>query len=256
VPSERTTRQDRPERERRETRERERRETADSGERATAARLADHAAIDHLVDSLLPALAAKLGATELGEIEVREGAWKIRLRRPADGVADGPNLGRRATDRAARSQPGHEGHGHARGAIEGHRPARAATAGAILSNGSGPTSLAVGPGRPEDGDSRRGTRDPHRVVATSPAVGIYQPRPDLSPGTRVRNGDRIGSVNMLGVPQEVVAPADGVIGASFAEPGDAVEYGQELVSIELVTSVAESGDISDGRPGGSLAGGA
>jgi biotin carboxyl carrier protein len=114
----------------------------------------------------------------------------------------------------------------------------------------------VGPGRPEDGDSRRGTRDPHRVVATSPAVGIYQPRPDLSPGTRVRNGDRIGSVNMLGVPQEVVAPADGVIGASFAEPGDAVEYGQELVSIELVTSVAESGDISDGRPGGSLAGGA
>ena len=38
---------------------------------------------------------------------------------------------------------------------------------------------------------------------------------------------------MLGVPQEVVAPADGVVGASLVEPGEAVEYGQELIVIEL-----------------------
>jgi biotin carboxyl carrier protein len=78
--------------------------------------------------------------------------------------------------------------------------------------------------------------------------------PQLTPGTRVRAGDRIGSVNMLGVPQEVVAPGDGVIGASFADPGDAVEYGQELVSIELMTG--SSGESAEGRPGGSLGGGA
>ena len=40
-----------------------------------------------LDDELLPALIAKLGATGLGELEVREDALRVRLRRPADGVA-------------------------------------------------------------------------------------------------------------------------------------------------------------------------
>ncbi len=41
---------------------------------------------------------------------------------------------------------------------------------------------------------------------------------------------------MLGVPQEVVTPTDGVVGASLAEGGDAVEYGQDLVVIEFATA--------------------
>jgi biotin carboxyl carrier protein len=41
---------------------------------------------------------------------------------------------------------------------------------------------------------------------------------------------------MLGVAQEVVAPMDGVVGASLAESGDAVEYGQELVVIEFASA--------------------
>ena len=52
-------------------------------ERSAAERAADHAAIDRLSAELLPALIAKLGATGLGEIEVREDAWRVRLRRPA-----------------------------------------------------------------------------------------------------------------------------------------------------------------------------
>ena len=71
-----------------------------------------------------------------------------------------------------------------------------------------------------------------RTIATSPAVGIYQPRSDARPGTRVRAGDRLGAVDMLGIPQEVVAPIDGIVGASLVEPGQAVEFGQELVMIE------------------------
>ena len=81
--------------------------------------------------------------------------------------------------------------------------------------------------------------DSRRVVATSPAVGIYQPRPEARSGTPIRAGDRLGAVDVLGVQQEVVAPVDGVVGSSLVEPGDAVEYGQELVVIELV--VAPSG---------------
>ena len=70
-------------------------------DRAPAERLADHAAIDVLADELIPALIAKLGASGLGEIEVREGEWKVRLRRPADGTA--PAGGRRAGRSAAQS---------------------------------------------------------------------------------------------------------------------------------------------------------
>jgi biotin carboxyl carrier protein len=247
-------------------------ETTDGADstRTAASRLEDHAAIDRLVDELLPALVAKLSATELGELEVREGAWRVRLRRPADGRASGRRSQDRSSDRASRPQPGHEGHGHARAATEGHRSARGSgTSGtpgssgasgstaASGSNGSAPLApLPVGPGRPIEIQTRSSSTDLHRVVATSPAVGIYQPRTELTPGTRVRAGDRIGSVNMLGIPQEVVAPADGVVGAGYADAGDAVEYGQELVAIELVPPSVDTGDGGDGRPGTSLGGGA
>jgi len=40
---------------------------------------------------------------------------------------------------------------------------------------------------------------------------------------------------MLGVAQEVVAPVDGILGTSLVESGDAVEYGQEILVIQLTT---------------------
>lgn len=211
-----------------ERRRRERRTTA----QAEDARLADHAAIDRLTEELLPALVAKLGASGLGEIEIREGTWRVRLRRPA-GSADGTLHGRRSTDRPSRPQPGHAGHGHAPAAVEGHRPA-------AIRDGTAMT--AIGPGRPASEPSR----DPNRAVATSPAVGIFQPRPEMRPGTRVRAGDRLGFVDVLGVRQEVVSPVDGRVGATVVEAGEAVEYGQELVRLELASApVAASTPAGD-----------
>ena len=203
-----------------------------SDARSEADRAADHAAIDRLTDDLLPALAAKLAATGLGEIEVREGAWKVRVRRPA---GEGRTPSGRATDRPSRSQPGHAGHGHPPAGFEGHRSAREGRGPVVHStNGSTPPLAPVGPGT-DSGDDRDPRPDvrPTRVTATSPAVGVYQPRAEARPGTKVRSGDRLGAVDMLGVAQEVVAPADGLVGASLVEPGQAVEYGQELVVIEL-----------------------
>jgi biotin carboxyl carrier protein len=161
----------------------------------------DHAAIARLADDLLPALIAKLAASGLGEIEVRQGGWKARLRRPA-------------TAPEPRQAVAAESTAHAR---------------------------AVGHSRPDDRD-RRG-REPKeaeqgKVVAMSPAVGIYNPRRDLAVGMRVRSGDKIGSVDVLGVQQDVVSPVDGIIGSSLAEAGEAVEYGQELVRIEPPTQAA------------------
>lgn len=176
-------------------------------ERSPAERAADHATIDGLADGLLPALMAKLSATGLGELEVREGGWRVRLLRPADGAV----RERRGSERAARGQVGH------------HAPPPSSV----------PPLTPVGPGREgRDGAATGGER---RTLATSPAVGIFQVAADRRAGTRVRAGDRLGVVDMLGVAQEVVAPMDGVVGAGLAESGDAVEYGQELVVIEFAS---------------------
>ena len=214
---------------------RRRPDRADS--RTPEARAVDHATIDRLADELVPALAAKLATTGLGEIEVREGDWRLRVRRPPDG----PNLGRRATDRPSRSQPGHAGHGHAPAALEGHKAARPAVAAAHSTNGSAPAAPVQARAESKDAARRRSDADPHRVTARSPAVGIFQPKSGVRPGTRVRAGDRLGVVDMLGVPQDVVAPADGVVGAGLVDAGDAVEYGQELVVVELMTPAAGAG---------------
>ena len=184
-------------------------------ERSAAERSADHAAIDRLSGELLPALIAKLGATGLAELEVREGSWRVRLRRPGENLSGTTSRERRPgeRDRAARAaaaQAGPIGH-------------------AVLT--------AVGPGRDgREGQSDRENREDGRVIASSPAVGIFQPRPETRAGTKVRAGDRIGSVDMLGVAQEVVAPSDGVVGASLVEAGDAVEYGQDLILIEFASA--------------------
>lgn len=201
--------------------------------RAPEQRAADHAAIERLAEDLVPALIAKLAASGLGEIEVAEDGWTVRVRRPDDGAA-GQN--RRSSDRVSRAQPGHTGHGHPPGGFEGHRPAREGRPPAAAqpsTNGSSPATA--------DAALHRTAPDPdsHRAVATSPAVGVYLPRADMTPGTRVRSGDRLGAVDMLGIPQEVVAPADGIIGASLVESGQAVEYGQDLIVIELAARTSE-----------------
>jgi biotin carboxyl carrier protein len=183
-------------------------------QRSATERSDDHASIDRLADELLPALIAKLAATSLGEIEVREGEWRVRLRRPAGATAPRERRpGER--ERAARSGAG--------------------PSGAHMTVGL----TAVGPGR--DGRDGASSRDDRRIVASSPAVGIFQPRSEARAGTKVRAGDRLGSVDMLGIPQEVVAPADGVIGASLVEPGDAVEYGQDLIVIEFASTAPSDG---------------
>jgi biotin carboxyl carrier protein len=178
-------------------------------------RVADHAAIDRLTDELLPALIAKLGATNLGELEVRQDGWRVRLRRPAGDPS--PARERKSGDR----KTGERGSGDRsdRGADRApertprtlHRPLEARTA-----------------------------RTESRTVATSPAVGIYRPRTDLSAGARVRAGDRLGAVDILGVAQEVVAPVDGILGSSLVESGDAVEYGQEILVIEFAPAPAST----------------
>ena len=179
-----------------------------SGSPPADERAADHAAIDRLTDELLPALIAKLGATNLGELEVRQDGWRVRLRRPAGEPS--PARERKSGDRKA----GERGSGDRSERGPDRAPERV------------PRTLH----RPLEAKT---ARTESRTVATSPAVGIYRPRTDLSAGARVRAGDRLGAVDILGVAQEVVAPVDGILGSSLVESGDAVEYGQEILVIEF-----------------------
>ena len=147
-------------------------------DRSAAERSAERSAISGSIGELLPALIAKLGATGLAELEVRQDGLRVRLRRPADATAPHDH---RAGDRPDRSDRTRGSAAHQAGLT------------------------AVGPGR-DVRDSRDGresreaeARDERRTVAISPAVGIFQPRAGARAGTRIRAGDRLGSVDMLGV---------------------------------------------------------
>ncbi len=198
-----------------------------------AARATAHAGIERLIDTLLPSLITKLATLNVGELEVREGDWHVRLRHPTVASQD---LGRRATDGSGqRAHAGHE-------AVGAPAPARAPASGVAtgakiaVSNGTVPALSPVGPGRASDGPPGRevgpGVAASHGPIATSPAVGIFQPGSAAVAGARVKAGERLGAVDMLGIPQDVVAPADGIVTSIMVEGGTAVEYGQELVGIE------------------------
>lgn len=167
----------------------------------------DAAGVGRLADEVLPALIARLEASTLGELEVRRNGWRIRLRRASVDAAPADGAGRRAGARA-----------------------RATAEHAATSVRNAPLA-AVGPGLPVKPIDRR-------PAALSPAVGYFSPLGSLAAGVAVRSGDVLGHVDVLGVRQDVVAPADGVVGRYLAEPGEAVEYGQELVRLEAARDEA------------------
>jgi acetyl-CoA carboxylase biotin carboxyl carrier protein len=88
-------------------------------------------------------------------------------------------------------------------------------------------------------------------VARSPAVGYFSPAPELAIGRSVQAGDLLGSIDVLGIVQELVAGAEGIVSSILAEEGQAVEYGQALVEIDaLEVDVEPPGQESAGTRGG------
>ena len=167
----------------------------DSAARATIARLATET---------LPRLIERLTKSELGELEVREDGWRIRLRKPTSGngvvVPGTPQAAERP--RAVSGPP-------------------AGSASDRLS-GSGRGSHAPQAARIE---STKGT-------VTSPAVGYFVSRDGVGPGAAVGRGDLIGHVDVLGMRQEVVAPIAGVLKTLDVQAGEAIEYGQRIARVE------------------------
>jgi biotin carboxyl carrier protein len=163
---------------------------------------------ESLVERLVPALAERLRGS-VDEIEIARDGWRVRVRR--NRVAHAPPV-------ATGASPGSAVHAGSNGAGPSHGP--------------GPGHHPLLPHPRSQGHHGARPATPGRVVATAPAVGVFMPRGDVALGSHVRAGDRLGIVDLLGVPQDVVAPADGVFTASLVEPGEGVEYGQELLVIE------------------------
>lgn len=158
--------------------------------------------IARLATDTLPRLIERLTKSQLGELEVREDGWRIRLRRPiADLEASAPDV------RAARDRPRSTGPG-AGSAQHPERPVMA--------------SRHPHPPRPEVG----------RGLATSPGVGYFVAREGVVAGFKVSSGDLLGHVDVLGVRQEIVAPIEGVVASVEVEGGQAIEYGQPVARVE------------------------
>jgi biotin carboxyl carrier protein len=162
----------------------------------------DRATIARLAADTLPRLMERLAKSELGELEVREDGWRIRLRRPVDGASGGGSSVVGSSERARQQ-------------IQG------SSTGSHVDRGQ-PVTRVGGAGRTE---SSRG-------AVTSPAVGYFVPRAGVVVGSKVASGDLIGHVDVLGVRQEVVAPMAGVVGELVVESGQAIEYGQRIARVE------------------------
>ncbi|OGO59428.1 MAG: hypothetical protein A2V85_08940 [Chloroflexi bacterium RBG_16_72_14] len=191
-------------------------EAPNPGDRSPAQREADHASLARLSDTLVPALVQKLSASGLGELEVREGNWRIRIRRPAAGAPAAPAARRAERPRLGPPHAPERAHAPERP----HAPERA----------QAPEREARGRDAAPERGGRADGPDDRRAVATSPAVGEF--RAGVTPGSRVRAGDRIGTVDLLGIPQDVVSPVDGTLVEILATSGDAVEYGEPIAAIE------------------------
>src|SRR6478609_9583222 len=71
------------------------------------------AELGRVADELLPPLVARLGVSDLGEIEVRQGTWRVRIRRaPSDAHAhaSAPAATTGPVVMAATGAPGAAGH--------------------------------------------------------------------------------------------------------------------------------------------------
>jgi biotin carboxyl carrier protein len=90
-------------------------------------------------------------------------------------------------------------------------------------------ALATGP-EPEPASAEA---SPTTVGVSSPAVGFFVYADGLGPGLEVTKGDELGHVEMLGVRHDVRAPRAGTVQHLVAESGEAVEYGQVVLELEM-----------------------
>jgi biotin carboxyl carrier protein len=148
-------------------------------------------AIGGLASDVVPDLIVRLNDSGLGELEVRSNGWRVRLRRP-------PGAHDALAEQAAGARPPRRASEHAR----------------RLRSEPDRTPPAIDGG-----------------LIGAPAVGYFVEREGVQAGARVRGGDVLGWIDVLGVREDVVAPRDGIIDSLEVAAGQAVEYGQTIARV-------------------------
>jgi len=80
------------------------------------------------------------------------------------------------------------------------------------------------------------------VTVTSTEVGVFhrkrpfEEKPWVRKGDKVKKGDRVGFIKVLGVESEVKTEREGIIIDFFVEDGEKVDYGKELLLIQSTSS--------------------
>ena len=74
-------------------------------------------------------------------------------------------------------------------------------------------------------------------LVRSPAVGVFYRSEkrsgshEVEAGARVKVGDVLGCIEVMGVPHSVYSTCEGVVGEFLVDDGEPVEYGQPVVAI-------------------------
>lgn len=83
------------------------------------------------------------------------------------------------------------------------------------------------------------------VVLHAPAVGVFHlavrgfPQDSPHPGDQVQAGQVIGTIELMHVPSDLIAPVSGTIEGILTDDGAGVEYGQPLMVIRPFEEVGE-----------------
>jgi len=92
--------------------------------------------------------------------------------------------------------------------------------------------------------------EPEPIVITAPVVGVFHaltrgfPNGGPQPGDAVQAGQVIGSIEIMHLPTDITTPVSGIIDGIMVEDGGGVEYGQALM---IIQPTAEGTDYAAGN---------
>lgn len=74
--------------------------------------------------------------------------------------------------------------------------------------------------------------EPQPALVTAPMVGIFRAaKTPLQPGDTVTEGQTVGIIESMRIPNPVVSEYAGIVAELFVEDGDPVDYGHEILSL-------------------------
>ena len=97
-----------------------------------------------------------------------------------------------------------------------------------------PARVAVAPSPVvEDQDVAPSGPEEHLIFARR--VGVYHKPPrSIQPGDTIQEGEVVGHIEAMRIPNDIVAEVGGIVTQVFIEDGSPVEYGQELLMLQVL----------------------